>query len=127
MTDRKKWSPCNSALLPQRSARAHTDSDKLKVVVITTKAFLTKHLSSFLISSISDRSRSTTGGKKQLYYKIAKSSKIYGFPEGTCPSVGVGVHFSEGGFGVMMGKHGLAPYNVFDARFVDANGRIYKR
>lgn len=27
----------------------------------------------------------------------------------------------------MMGKHGLAPYNVFDARFVDANGRIYKR
>ncbi|WZZ13863.1 hypothetical protein YC2023_106952 [Brassica napus] len=38
--------------------RAHTP---------TLIAFLTKHLSSFLISSISDRSRSTSGGKKQLW------------------------------------------------------------
>ncbi|KAL0644711.1 hypothetical protein Bca4012_043001 [Brassica carinata] len=43
-----------------------------------------------------------------LYYKITKSSKIHGFREGTCPSVGVGVRFSEGGFGAMMGKHSLA-------------------
>ncbi|PQM37216.1 berberine bridge enzyme-like 22 [Prunus yedoensis var. nudiflora] len=63
----------------------------------------------------------------ELYYSIAKKSGSLGFPAGLCPTVGIGGHFSGGGFGTLMRKHGLAADNVIDARLIDVNGRILDR
>ncbi|MED6145140.1 hypothetical protein PIB30_022283 [Stylosanthes scabra] len=62
-----------------------------------------------------------------LYYNIAKHTNLHGFPAGVCPNVGAGGHFSGGGYGNLMRKHGLSVDNIIDAKLVDANGRIHDR
>lgn len=63
----------------------------------------------------------------ELYYRIAEKSKIHGFPAGVCPTVGVGGHFSGGGYGNLMRRFGLSVDNILDARIVDANGIVLDR
>ncbi|KAK4486974.1 hypothetical protein RD792_006289 [Penstemon davidsonii] len=46
---------------------------------------------------------------------------------GVCPTVGVGGHFSGGGYSMMSRKHGLAVDNIIDAIVINANGEILDR
>ncbi|KAK9115163.1 hypothetical protein Syun_021960 [Stephania yunnanensis] len=63
----------------------------------------------------------------EVYYNVAKKSRTHGFPAGTCPTVGVGGHFSGGGYGALVRKFGLAADNIINARLVNAQGEILDR
>ncbi|KAL3515112.1 hypothetical protein ACH5RR_022014 [Cinchona calisaya] len=84
-------------------------------------------------SSISIDTESSTawiqGGATlgELYHKIAEKSKTLAFAAGVCPTVGVGGHFSGGGYGMMSRKFGLAVDHIIDAKIIDVNGRILDR
>ncbi|KAG2689836.1 hypothetical protein I3843_09G156100 [Carya illinoinensis] len=63
----------------------------------------------------------------EVYYKIAEKSRNFGFPAGVCPTVGVGGHFSGGGYGTLLRKYGIAADNIVDAQMIDVKGRILDR
>ncbi|KAK9756026.1 hypothetical protein RND81_01G067900 [Saponaria officinalis] len=63
----------------------------------------------------------------ELYYNIANKSNTLAFPAGVCTTVGVGGHFSGGGYGTLLRKFGLTVDHVIDAEIVDPNGRILDR
>jgi len=63
----------------------------------------------------------------EVYYRIWEESDVHGFPAGVCPTVGVGGHFSGGGYGNMMRKYGLSIDHIIDAQIVDVKGRILNK
>jgi len=63
----------------------------------------------------------------ELYYTISRKSRNLGFPAGACPTVGVGGHFSGGGYGNLVRKFGLSADNIIDAHIIDVKGRFLDR
>jgi len=63
----------------------------------------------------------------KIYYTIAKKNNSLAFPSGVCSTLGVGGHFSGGGYGNLMRKFGLSVNNIIDAKIVDVNGNILDR
>nr|KYP52025.1 Reticuline oxidase-like protein [Cajanus cajan] len=60
----------------------------------------------------------------EVYYRIWEESNVHGFPAGVCPTVGVGGHFSGGGYGNMMRKYGLSIDHIIDAQIVDVKDYV---
>ncbi|KAL8512873.1 hypothetical protein ACS0TY_019135 [Phlomoides rotata] len=63
----------------------------------------------------------------QVYYTLAQKSKTLAFPAGVCPTVGVGGHFSGGGYGMMSRKNAIAADHIIDAKLINADGKILDR
>ncbi|KAF3450214.1 hypothetical protein FNV43_RR06294 [Rhamnella rubrinervis] len=58
----------------------------------------------------------------KVFRTIAEKSRTLCFPASVCPTVGVGGHFSGGGYGTLLRKYGLAADNIIDAHIVDVQG-----
>ncbi|CAN1194276.1 Tetrahydroberberine oxidase [Linum perenne] len=108
------------------------DYEGLSYVTATTQPFFILldliNLSSVTVD-VASNSAWVEGGAiiGELYYKIGTSSKTLAFPAGVCPTVGVGGHFSGGGYGVLLRKFGLAADHIIDAQLVDVEGRVLNR
>ncbi|XP_042024763.1 berberine bridge enzyme-like 18 [Salvia splendens] len=63
----------------------------------------------------------------QLYHTISLKSRTLALPAGACPTVGVGGHFTGGGYGMISRKHGLALDHIVDAKVINADGEILDR
>ncbi|KAL0305390.1 UNVERIFIED_CONTAM: Berberine bridge enzyme-like 18 [Sesamum radiatum] len=63
----------------------------------------------------------------ELYHGIAEKSPTLAFSAGVCPTVGVGGHFSGGGYGMISRKYGIAADNIIDAKIIVVSGRILDR
>ncbi|XP_047941698.1 berberine bridge enzyme-like 18 [Salvia hispanica] len=70
------------------------------------------------------RSSATLG---QLYYAISRTSRTLAFPAGVCPTVGVGGHFSGGGYSMISRKHSIAADHIVDATLINADGQILNK
>nr|GEX19504.1 berberine bridge enzyme-like 15 [Tanacetum cinerariifolium] len=99
------------------------DSDRSPFVVLDLK-----DLRSIRIESSEQTAWVESGATiGELSYWLSQESQNLGFPDGICPTVGIGGQLSGGGFGTMVRKYGLAADNVIDARTVDVNGIILDR
>nr|WND64037.1 tetrahydrocannabinolic acid synthase [Cannabis sativa subsp. indica] len=63
----------------------------------------------------------------EVYYWINEKNENLSFPGGYCPTVGVGGHFSGGGYGALMRNYGLAADNIIDAHLVNVDGKVLDR
>ncbi|KAG9137531.1 hypothetical protein Leryth_018835 [Lithospermum erythrorhizon] len=63
----------------------------------------------------------------ELYHALATKSRTLAFSSGTCSTIGVGGHFSGGGFGIMSRKYGLSGDNIIDAKIIDYKGLLLNR
>ncbi|XP_062093576.1 cannabidiolic acid synthase-like 2 [Humulus lupulus] len=63
----------------------------------------------------------------EVYYRVSEKTGNLGFPAGVCHTVGVGGHFSGGGYGTLLRKYGILADNILDAQIVNVDGEILDR
>ncbi|EEF39180.1 Reticuline oxidase precursor, putative [Ricinus communis] len=79
----------------------------------------------FIIDLINLQSVTVDAAKNTAWVQAgATIGKLY---YSVCPTVGIGGHFSGGGYGMLLRKYGLAADNIIDAVLIDVNGRVLDR